>query len=176
MEAERSGERGPRVSPLVVGVGAVVVLIVVVVALVVSRAGSDHRSDRDANPGDGSTAPIADTVTCSAWHRPNDRVAPTADGELVVDMNIAGQDQTQSLEAGDFRLATTFTWDEAFSGEGRSLSVSVSELSGPPIVSHLYQIWSGPIDQFAGDHGFTGLVYVTSPTTGAELQYLCKAS
>ena len=29
--------------------------------------------------------------------------------------------------------------------------------------------------QFSGDHGFTGLSYVYHPTSGAELQFTCKA-
>lgn len=43
--------------------------------------------------------------------------------------------------------------------------------------SQLYQLEgdSGPVNQFVGGHGFTGLNYVVHPETGAELQFWCVA-
>lgn len=47
-----------------------------------------------------------------------------------------------------------------------------------PLLNVLFQLpqESGPVNQFVGGHGFSGLHYVTDPATGAELQWWCEAA
>jgi hypothetical protein len=67
-------------------------------------------------------------------------------------------------------------WDDQF--EGRSLLISVtSSDTGNEVVRQLYQMDRGKrlINQFIGEHGFTGLIYVYHPGSTAELQCFCEA-
>lgn len=44
------------------------------------------------------------------------------------------------------------------------------------VFSILYQLSSGlPKNQFAGGHGFTGLLYFTHPTAGGDYQAFCES-
>ena len=178
MDDDGRGAEAPRrvawkVVAAVAAAVAVMVMVVAATAIVTNHLAHDDRDS--ATSSSPTSSPIASTVVCSAWHRPTNRVAPIAAGDLTVDLTRPGED-TQSLTAGDLKLTTSFTWDQAFSGEGRSLGVAATDLTGKLIVSHLYQIWSGPTEQFAGDTGFTGLVYVNNPVSGSEMQFICKAS
>jgi hypothetical protein len=75
--------------------------------------------------------------------------------------------------AGAFAFRATIG---AGPGEPGVLSIRVQSRSGgKPVASGLYQfLESGPSNQFNGRHGFTGLVYAYL-TSGAELQYFCRA-
>jgi len=54
--------------------------------------------------------------------------------------------------------------------EGSSVGIDVGELHW------LFQLHDeAPQNQFAGGHGFTGLVYVTHATTQEELQFFCES-
>ncbi|MDJ0756480.1 MAG: hypothetical protein QNJ45_23305 [Ardenticatenaceae bacterium] len=60
----------------------------------------------------------------------------------------------------------------------RSLQVWVTDIDDTTrFQNHLYQLEldSGPVNQFVGGHGFTGLNYSYHPQSGAELQYWCEA-
>lgn len=55
------------------------------------------------------------------------------------------------------------------------LSVIATDI-GSLLTRDLFQLAGVvPADQFAGDHGFSGLRYVYHPIGGDELQYFCKA-
>lgn len=65
-----------------------------------------------------------------------------------------------------------------FDDNERSLRVWVTPTASDQILAvQLYQLPTeeGPVDQFVGGHGFTGLTYVSDPVSGAELQYWCAA-
>ena len=67
-------------------------------------------------------------------------------------------------------------WDDQF--EGRSLLISVTSFdTGNEVFRQLYQMDRGKrlINQFIGEHGFTGLIYVYHPGSTAELQCFCEA-
>lgn len=59
--------------------------------------------------------------------------------------------------------------------ESPALAVTVVTPDGQPVVNTLYQLdrTRPPVNQFAGGHGFTGLVYAFAPS-GAELQFFCQ--
>ena len=62
-----------------------------------------------------------------------------------------------------------------FEGPARSIQVFPTG-SSDPLARTLYQLpRTQPLrDQFIGGHGFTGLVFVQDPTSGAEIQYFCS--
>ena len=59
--------------------------------------------------------------------------------------------------------------------DGGDLYIDVTDSQGRKVVHQTYQIWAGPTDNFGGNTGFTGLVYINDPATGAEVQYSCTA-
>jgi hypothetical protein len=82
-----------------------------------------------------------------------------------------------SLEANDLVFHAQY-WSGATDGE-RALRLWVTAAGlTEPLTSQLYQLPqdSGPVDQFSGGHGFTGLNYVYHPDSGAELQYWCAVA
>ena len=58
-----------------------------------------------------------------------------------------------------------------------SFSVAIFALDGTAGGSALYQFAPGrrPLNEFWGDHGFTGLNSVRDPGTGENVQYACFA-
>lgn len=62
--------------------------------------------------------------------------------------------------------------------EGRALAVTVSASGTEHVVArHLYQLArDGNPPNSLGGQGFTGLVYVYHPLSGAELQFICRST
>lgn len=106
--------------------------------------------------------------------------------ELAVDCSFAfaGAIETTRIEAnaeyearvvgGDLSMAATLSDDEF---EGRSFSISIFSTDGTVSTSVLYQVAPGtrPINEFWGQHGFTGLHSVREPASGETVQWACFA-
>lgn len=80
-------------------------------------------------------------------------------------------DESASETLGALTLAVAYDVPEQ---EVPTVGVSVTA-SDTRLVSWLYQLGGGVQNQFVGDHGFTGLVYLTHPTEGGDYQLICKA-
>lgn len=110
-------------------------------------------------------------VSCQAFTRPN--VETSIQERKTIRSGPEGDDQ--SVEIGDFRFRNLLAADEF---EGTSLAVYVYPKGKTKAITHsLYQfdLSKPPANQFPGGHGFTGLIYVNHPDTGAELQFFCKS-
>lgn len=129
--------------------------------------GFDDEGCSDPTAGDDGGAALAIAIDCSfafgAGDMPqtvrfdaNTDPAPFAVGG---DLNARGY----LIDEGDF--------------EGRSFSISVYDDMGTVGHTALYQLQAGtrPLNEFAGDHGFTGLNWVQDPASGDNVQYACFA-
>ena len=88
--------------------------------------------------------------------------------EVRVNLQNAGQ----GLKLGD---VTRFK-DMAFSTRYAEdyLAIDVLDLkTDKAICRHVYQFGKDVKNQFVGDHGFSGLIHVFHPQSGAELQFFC---
>lgn len=113
--------------------------------------------------------PLPEAITCSHQYRPD---APTAAGAVQGATTVArGGEQTEQW--AQMALSVSYTAGEP---DGNAVRLQVEGTEGQPISEHLYQI--GPSagalhTEFAGGHGFTGLIYVHHE--GAMLQVWCAA-
>jgi hypothetical protein len=109
------------------------------------------------------------SFVCKAFDRPSvyDSVKP------VGEIRVSSPDD-RSITSALFRFRVLY-WNDRY--DGRSfLTYVYSKTSGKLIEESLFQLdrASGPLNQFSrGEHGFTGLRYVYTPS-GAELQYWCR--
>jgi hypothetical protein len=106
------------------------------------------------------------SVVCKVFHRTS-----PASALRGARMRISASKPDARVPAGRFIVRASLVMDV---GEGRSLLVDVVDRSARRTVTKaLYQFGAtGPLNQFLGGHGFTGLVYVYLPK-GHELQYFC---
>ncbi len=137
-----------------------------VLALALLLAGLLAACDGD----DSDTPGDASAIVCSTAYR-----VSTSEPLTEVDtLRFEDEDSTQSMPYIYLELHGTFSTG-ATDGE-RALRLWVTPTGTDQVlVNHLYQLAEGewPSDQFAGDHGFTGLNYAYDPVSGAELQYWC---
>ena len=123
-------------------------------------------------------APVAERAggfVCYDAYRPSVTVPISSEGSV----SFPDFDAAEFLgpEGNDLVFHAQY-WNGADDGE-RALRLWVTAAGlTEPLTSHLYQLPqdSGPMDQFVGGHGFTGLIYVYHPTSGAELQFWCEAA
>jgi hypothetical protein len=123
--------------------------------------------------------PVATSVRCSVYWRDSDRVAPTPAGDVTLPIrNPPMGENEERLDAGSMSFVAKVPNEDPgmrAGAEGGDLIVEVADAQGSTIVHQLFQIWQGPTEEFGGGTGFTGLVYVNDPATGAEVQYTCAA-
>jgi hypothetical protein len=113
-------------------------------------------------------------ITCNAFYRPDTRVASgSEEASVTVERTDGVPGAEESAEFGTMALSVTYVGDAP---EGRTASVVVTGGDGEELSRHLYQFGDPPPQDisFAGEHGFTGLAYVTHGD--AQLQYTCTAS
>jgi hypothetical protein len=114
----------------------------------------------------------ASAIVCSTAYR----VSVTEPLTDIDNLRLQDEDSIQSLPYIYLELHAQYS-DGRLDGE-RALRLWVTP-SGEDceLMSQLYQLPedAGPVNQFAGDHGFTGLTYAHDPVSGAELQYWCEA-
>ena len=139
--------------------------------LLLAACGGGDNGDAD------TTQPVSPPdLTCHVAYRP--AVTQPIQQELDIDLPAdpdAGITAPQRHLAFD-RLTLDATYD-AGPFEGPALSIQVFPTgSADPLARTLYQLpRTQPLrDQFLGGHGFTGLVFVQDPTSGAEIQYFCS--
>lgn len=123
----------------------------------------------------GQTAgapPKASEITCQTAYRSS--VTQPIEREEVA--NIPDSSGDHSISFDDMIFHAAYRSGEA--DNERSLQVWITDIDDATrFQNHLYQLEldSGPVNQFIGGHGFTGLNYSYHPQSGAELQYWCEA-
>lgn len=119
-----------------------------------------------------TAVPRAETITCNAAYRSGVSVPI----EREESFSLGDEDSRNTITFSDLAFHAQYSSGEL--DRERALRLWVTE-SGETaeLTSQLYQLPldSGPVNQFVGGHGFTGLNYVYHPTTGAELQFWCSA-
>jgi hypothetical protein len=117
-----------------------------------------------------ATVPL--TVQCHTAYR--SRVISRIEQEDMV--TLTSENDRVTLTYKDLTL--TLFYSSSTDYEGRFLKVSVTPAeSSDELAAALYQLskTERPVNQFIGDHGFTGLQFIYHPVTRAELQYRCLA-
>jgi hypothetical protein len=117
--------------------------------------------------------PNPSTIVCTTAYRSSLRVAIEHEETFTVTL----QNHLATVRYDDLTLQATYA-AEGLGGEALALSLRTTTTdSSAQVASTLYQFSASqpPRNQFAGGHGFTGLVYAFHPTTRAELQYWCRA-
>lgn len=125
----------------------------------------------------GSVATIApaaraEAITCTAAYRA-DVSQPIAGEESVV---FTDNDAAHSIAFADLTFHAAYRAGET--DNERTLRIRVSDAADAiTYQSLLYQLdpESGPLNQFWGGHGFTGLGYGYHPVSQAEIQFWCQA-
>jgi hypothetical protein len=118
---------------------------------------------------DTATGPRAAAIVCHAAYRGN------ASGPIEREetLTLADEDGEGSLSFADVEFHAFYS---AGSGDNeRALRLKITQpRRKTAITTQLYQLPldSGPVNQFVGGHGFTGLNYVYTDEA-AELQFWC---
>lgn len=115
--------------------------------------------------------PKANEIVCHAAYRSSVGTGTEREEEIV----LGDEDQDQTLSFAELEFHAQYSTGE-FNGE-RALRLWVTEAGqADSLTTQLYQlpVEAGPVNQFIGGHGFTGLNYVYH-ATGAELQFWCQA-
>ena len=114
--------------------------------------------------------PKADAISCTAAYRTDATQPLEAEQSYRLDSN----NREFFAQFGETILTAQYQLGEV--NQERAVVVFVSTTTGPA-TTQLYQLPqdNGPINQFVGGHGFTGLNYFTHPFNGSELQYWCSA-
>jgi hypothetical protein len=121
------------------------------------------------------TSGRAEGFVCHHAYRPS--VNEPISGEGTVSFPDFNTAEFAGSESDDLVFHAQY-WNGEEDGE-RALRLWVTAAGfDEPLTSQLYQLPpdSGPTDQFAGGHGFTGLNYVYHPDSGAELQFWCAVA
>lgn len=119
-----------------------------------------------------TAVPRAESITCTAAYRAGVRMPIESEESFT----LGDEDSQQRLDFSDLSFQAQYSSGE-FDNE-RALVLRVTEPGETEaLISQLYQLGgdSGPVNQFVGGHGFTGLNYVYHPESGAELQFWCTA-
>ena len=84
--------------------------------------------------------------------------------------------EERDFDFKNMQLKAIYASESGSSDVSFSLVTTATDIDSV-LARDLYQLKTGvvPADQFAGDHGFSGLQYVYHPIGGDELQYFCKA-
>jgi len=118
---------------------------------------------------DGSAPAKAEGVICTAAYRTD--VNQSIEWEETI--TFTDNDAEQMIAFADMMFHAAYSAGET--DNERNLRVWVTDAGGAVLQSTLYQLPldSGPQNQFAGGHGFTGLHYSYAPDSSAELQFWC---
>jgi hypothetical protein len=134
-------------------------------------ASGDMSGDMSGARSEGADGSIHCTYAYRVTNVASEGTPPSA-LELEERRLDVGPEEAASETLGQLTLAARYDADE-FEGNSFSLSASAAEAQ---VLSVLFQFGSGlPQNQFAGGHGFTGLLYFTHPTAGGDYQAFCEA-
>ena len=126
-------------------------------------------SNLNANP----ETPRATAIVCHTAYRSS--VDQPIEREEA--LTFEDSDLSQSIEFPEMVFHAEYNTGE-FDNE-RTLRVWVTDVDGTQVYqSHLYQLnpASGPVNQFLGGHGFTGLNYEYYAESPAEIQFWCETT
>jgi hypothetical protein len=123
--------------------------------------------------GFDAAVPRADSITCNTAYRPGASVPI----EREETFTLADEDAQQKVNFNDLVFHAKYNSGRLDNERALRLWVTEPEETAE-FNSQLYQfpLDSGPVNQFTGGHGFTGLNYVYHPSSNAELQFWCVAS
>lgn len=116
---------------------------------------------------------LNEIITCTVAYRSS--VEQPIEQEELLTFTSERDEQTLLFADAIFHA----TYEPGKINNERSLRLWVTDMGNTNThQSQLYQLQadSGPQNQFAGGHGFTGLHYSYPPNSSAELQYWCTAS
>lgn len=137
----------------------------------------DSAQPPDSSSGDSPSAPSATTGTieCTFYYRRTNNASEAmdpADLEFSEATLALSPNEEDTVTLGSMELSGNYSSSE-FESASFHLRVTAGETT---LFSTLYQLSDGlPLNQFAGDHGFTGLMYLTHPTEGGDYQLICKS-
>lgn len=111
------------------------------------------------------------SISCTFYYRPAATEEYPEHEESVIEVR-ANEEESTSL--GELELELSYA-DSSVEGAYARVAVTADDKE---VMASLYQFEPGerPINQFLGDHGFTGLIYLTHPTGGGDYQLVCKAA
>jgi hypothetical protein len=133
-------------------------------------SGPDASGDMSGTPSEGAGGSIHCTYAYRLTNVASEGTPPSA-LELEERALDVGPEEAASETLGQLTLSARYDADE-FEGNSFSLTVSSAEAQ---VLSVLFQFGSSmPQNQFAGGHGFTGLLYFTHPTAGGDYQAFCE--
>lgn len=126
---------------------------------------------------DSPSGALDGSVRCTYFYRQSNELMvgqaledPALQFEERVLNVAAGQDASQTLGRLTFSVGLRDSEQDV-----DTVSVSAAE-GANSLFSILYQLPSGlPQNQFAGGHGFTGLLYFKHPTAGGDYQAYCES-
>jgi len=110
-------------------------------------------------------------IACEVSYRPS--VAVPIQESRTITVSPENREEAVAAKFQDLSFQAAYTVPPT---ESPALLVSVLSHEGRTVTSTLYQIprEGRMVNQFSGGHGFSGLVYVYAPASGAELQYNCR--
>jgi hypothetical protein len=133
-------------------------------------SGPDAAAEMSGTPSEGAGGSIHCTYAYRLTNIASEGTPPSA-LELEERALDVGPEEAASETLGQLTLSVRYDASQ-FEGNSFSLTVSAAEAQ---VLAVLFQFGSGlPQNQFAGGHGFTGLLYFTHPTAGGDYQAFCE--
>lgn len=126
-----------------------------------------------ADDNTGSRAALGGTVRCTWVYRQSNEGTPGQEGgtDFTERVLAVGPNEAFISTLGKLDFRGKYFSDQ-FEGSNFSMNVAAGEKS---VFGSLYQFGNAlPANQFAGGHGFTGLIYLTHPTEGGDYQLWCQ--
>ncbi len=110
-------------------------------------------------------------IECLAAYRENVTMSIQREETIL----LSSANTAETLAFMDMRFHAEFSAGDSPPGEPGLLVWVTPPDSENRFVTQLYQFDSSGsvLNQFSGQHGFTGLTYVYNPASGAELQFTC---
>lgn len=147
----------------------------ITVSLALLAACSDNGRPA-ANPAAGGTAGEAGAVRCTLFYRASNEVTDdTEPGDLEFEEQVLelGPGEQGSANLAGVTLSLSYNLSEQ-EPDTLLLEVTAGETA---LLRTLYQLIDQklPQNQFAGGHGFTGLMYFTHPSQGGDYQAICES-
>jgi hypothetical protein len=133
--------------------------------------------DADEPPVDvPADAPPGRTIACTFYHRPDFELSSEPDLSEVPEgeeeILLIPPNEDRALALGQMTLSGYYSSD-TFEGSSFNLRATAGETQ---VLGALYQFSRTlPMNQFAGGHGFTGLLYLTHPSDGGNYQAFCES-
>ena len=121
----------------------------------------------------GSGGPPSSAVECLVAYSSRAGTGIDAEHTLILSADV----RQESKDLGDLTFHAQYGPPTEAPGEHTFRVWVTASDTQAEIVSQLYQLPLSEAvhNQFVGDHGFSGLIYVYHPVSRAELQFTCKA-